>query len=298
MLVTREHLVTGGILYMTLEGPTTWGLGALARFLGRAEDARSHYEHAFSVSGRACGRPVQALIACDYASLLARSPDRAERERALALARQARATAEELGMRALRVAADGLHAELEGETKARGTFAAPDELTMSQAGDSWVVRYGDSEFHLRDVQGVRLLATLVAEPGREFHVLDLSRSPRFPLDAIDRGDAGEALDDEAKRQYRARIAEINEDLREAEDWNDLARADRARREIARIEQELSRAVGLGGRDRRARVAAERARVNVQRRIRDAIRRIEGHHPGLAKHLDRAVRTGTYCAYEP
>jgi hypothetical protein len=37
---------------------------------------------------------------------------------------------------------------------------------------------------------------------------------------------------------------------------------------------------------------------VQRRIRDAIRRIEGHHPGLAKHLDRSVRTGTYCAYEP
>jgi hypothetical protein len=37
---------------------------------------------------------------------------------------------------------------------------------------------------------------------------------------------------------------------------------------------------------------------VQRRIRDAIRRIKRYHPALAKHLDRAVRTGAYCTYEP
>jgi len=61
---------------------------------------------------------------------------------------------------------------------------------------------------------------------------------------------------------------------------------------------LSQALGIGGRERRVGSAAERARVNVQRRLRDAIRRIESHHPGLAKHLDRSVRTGTYCAYEP
>jgi hypothetical protein len=36
--------------------------------------------------------------------------------------------------------------------------------------------------------------------------------------------------------------------------------------------ELSRAMGLGGRDKRAGSAAERARINVQRRLRDVIRR--------------------------
>jgi hypothetical protein len=27
-------------------------------------------------------------------------------------------------------------------------------------------------------------------------------------------------------------------------------------------------------------------------------RIGGHHPELGEHLDRAIRTGTYCAYVP
>jgi len=94
------------------------------------------------------------------------------------------------------------------------------------------------------------------------------------------------------------VSELQEELQEAESWNDPARVERARQELEFIEQELSQALGLGGRERKAGSAAERARVNVQRRIRDAIRRIEGHHQGLARHLDRSVRTGTYCAYEP
>ena len=108
----------------------------------------------------------------------------------------------------------------------------------------------------------------------------------------------ELLDEEARRQYRARVLELEEELEEAESWNDPARAERARQELEFIQQELSQALGLGGRERKVGSAAERARVNVQRRIRDAIRRIESHHPGLGKHLDRSVRTGTYCAYEP
>jgi hypothetical protein len=65
-----------------------------------------------------------------------------------------------------------------------------------------------------------------------------------------------------------------------------------------VTQELSRAVGLGGRDRRSGSAAERARVNAQRRLSDAIRRIERACPALGAHLDRSVRTGTFCWYDP
>jgi hypothetical protein len=161
-----------------------------------------------------------------------------------------------------------------------------------------LVSYGNVEFHLKDVRGVRMLATLVNEPGREHHVLDLSGAPKSETEAIDRGDSGEVIDQEARRQYRARVIELREELEEAESWNDPARAERAREELEAIEQELAQAVGLGGRERRSGSAAERARVNVQRRIRDAIRRIESYHPGLAKHLDRSVRTGAYCTYDP
>jgi hypothetical protein len=39
-------------------------------------------------------------------------------------------------------------------------------------------------------------------------------------------------------------------------------------------------------------------VNVQKRLRDAIRRIAEVDAGIGRQLERAVRTGTFCAYEP
>ncbi|HEY6559194.1 MAG TPA: hypothetical protein VI072_18045 [Polyangiaceae bacterium] len=48
------------------------------------------------------------------------------------------------------------------------------------------------------------------------------------------------------------------------------------------------AVGLGGRDRRAASDVERARINVQRRLQDAIERIAQADPALGRYLSRAV----------
>jgi hypothetical protein len=62
--------------------------------------------------------------------------------------------------------------------------------------------------------------------------------------------------------------------------------------------ELGRAVGHGGRSRRAASAAERARSAVQRRIKNALERIEEHDPALAEYLGRGVKTGTFCVFQP
>ena len=69
-------------------------------------------------------------------------------------------------------------------------------------------------------------------------------------------------------------------------------------ERAAIARELAQGVGLGGRARRTGGAAERARTNVQRRIRGAIRKIGESIPALGAYLDRTVRTGTFCATSP
>jgi non-specific serine/threonine protein kinase len=55
---------------------------------------------------------------------------------------------------------------------------------------------------------------------------------------------------------------------------------------------------MGGRDRESGSHAERARVNVTRAIRSAIKRIAGYDAELGAELEAAVRTGAYCAYEP
>jgi hypothetical protein len=62
--------------------------------------------------------------------------------------------------------------------------------------------------------------------------------------------------------------------------------------------ELARAVGLGGRDRRAASHAERARLNVTRAIRAAMANLARANPALGRHLSWTVRTGRYCSYTP
>lgn len=150
-------------------------------------------------------------------------------------------------------------------------------------GEFWVADFRGDEVRLRDRKGLAHLARLVAEPHREVSALELSGT------AAPAGDAGELLDSDAKRAYRARVEELRREIDEAERWNDPERAERASAELAFVTAELSRAVGLGGRDRRAASDAERARVSVTRAIRTAIASIAEQHPELGRHLEGAVR---------
>ena len=79
---------------------------------------------------------------------------------------------------------------------------------------------------------------------------------------------------------------------------DTDRTERARSEREFIARELAAAVGLGGRDRVAASASERARVNVTRAVKATLARIAKHSPALGRHLEKTVKTGTYCSYEP
>lgn len=44
--------------------------------------------------------------------------------------------------------------------------------------------------------------------------------------------------------------------------------------------------------------AERARSAVSKRIRNAVRRIQAHHPTLGYHLAAGIKTGAQCVYVP
>jgi len=149
---------------------------------------------------------------------------------------------------------------------------------------------------LKDSRGLRILARLVEEPGRELHVLLLSAEGEEG--AIDRGSGGDVLDRAAVRAYKGRIEDLRDGVEEAERLGDPARADRLREELDFLVREIAAGVGLGGRSRKAAAAAERARVNVQRRLRDAIRRIGDLAPELGEYLGWTVRTGTFCVYRP
>ncbi|HVE93988.1 MAG TPA: response regulator [Acidimicrobiales bacterium] len=183
-------------------------------------------------------------------------------------------------------------------------------------GDFWTIRYASKSFRLKSSKGLQYIATLLRHPGQEVHVLELvgaaggAASPRgtgrtgADVRSLDSeglrvgglGDAGDMLDAKAKAAYRRRLTELQEDLSEAEAFNDSERAARAYEEIDALEQQLSAAFGLGGRARKTGSAAERARVNVRNTIASAMKAIAVHGPELAEHLKKSIRTGTFCWY--
>ena len=179
---------------------------------------------------------------------------------------------------------------------------APDLNVFRREGDYWSLEFEGRTVRVRDLKGMHYLARLLAHPGREFHSLDLVAAENVGVARSDEhmalGDAGELLDARAKSAYRRRLAEIEEDVAQARALGDAERESQADAERDFLVRELSRAIGLGGRDRRAASASERARVGVTRAIRYAMTRISEHHPVLGEHLNLSIRTGTYCGYLP
>jgi predicted ATPase len=189
-------------------------------------------------------------------------------------------------------------------------------------GEYWTVGYGAKAFRLRDTRGLGYLAHLLRHPTVEFHVLDLfggianqreedesSQSVHgLPRGAEDLekagihitglGDAGEMLDEQAKVAYRRRLSELREEFEEARELGNVERAEHAEEEIDALTKELSRAVGLGGRNRRAASASERARQTITKSIKSVLDRIAQSDATLGEIFSRCIKTGTFCSYQP
>jgi hypothetical protein len=242
--------------------------------------------HSWGIPSRVCEGPISEHVG-RLAALLGR-PQEAARHLEDALAR-CNAMGAQPHVERIARALEELRSVPERRASAPAT--AP---SLQHEGDVWKVSFGTRSARLRDSRGLRMLAQLVAEAGREFHVLELEG-----LDpAGDSGDAGEALDPAAISAYRARAQVLRAELGEAESWSDLGRAARAREELEALAAQLARGVDLRGRPRREGSRVERARINVRRRVVDAIRRVAEELPDLGAHLSATIRTGTTCVYLP
>jgi tetratricopeptide (TPR) repeat protein len=302
-------------------------LGALATVLERWSDAERHFEQALELNRALGAPPLVARTELDYgAGLLARGRP-LDRTRARSLLRSSAASAEELGMKRLSERAAALLGIAVGQLPVASPIAegAESESPMIRGGataeapprdgvvrcdgDYWTIGFRGRDCRIRDTKGMRYIARLLRDAGRELHALDLARAaartdtaasgtpqetPR--LGAI--SDLGGILDEAAKRSYGRRLEELRDDLDEAQRFNDLGRAASAEREIDFIRRELAGAVGLHGRDRAPGSAVERARLSVTKAVKATLKKIERTHPGLAHHLRTCIKTGTYCSYQP
>jgi non-specific serine/threonine protein kinase len=196
----------------------------------------------------------------------------------------------------------------------------PGPNLFRREGEYWTLAYGNLTCRLKDAKGFCYLALLLRHPDKEFHVTELivavatsQRTSPLPLSDITLsevqaaeynlsvtglGDAGSVLDEQAKAAYKHRLAELQGELTEAERFHDPIRAAKIREEMDFLTDELATALGLNGRSRKAACVAERARLNVTKAIKAAIKKIDATHRALAHHLTTTIRTGTFCAYAP
>ena len=178
------------------------------------------------------------------------------------------------------------------EALARPVAQDPNVARFRREGAVWSLEFDGLSVQLTHQKGFSDLARLLDRPGVEVHCLELADRP-----AETTGTAPQ-LDDRARREIQARARELQHDIDQAEAAHDLAQAERAREELDQIVELLSGALGLGGRSRALGSAAERARSAVTWRIRSGVKKIAKAHPQLGRHLENAVRTGTFCIYQP
>ncbi len=193
-----------------------------------------------------------------------------------------------------------------GESSGRRARPSPAvaQASLTREDRWWVAEHGATQVRLADSKGLRYVAELVARPGVERHALDLvdrveGVAPAGEgLDRRQLGDAGELIDSRARATYRRRIEELRGEVDDALALDDLDRAEALQGELDQFVAQLSQAFGLGGRVRKASSGSERARLNVTRAIRAATLRLVDALPGAGAALDRHIRTGLYCVYDP
>jgi len=277
LLVPYEgrNVVSIGAAYL---GPVARYLGMLAMTIGEDERALGHIETARSAAQRVGARPSAVLAALDAAEVLARRGAPGDAQRGAALVEGVAEEAARIGMDDASARVASLRGRL--EHAAAGRPAPPPSADVAVArltleGAVWRLEHEGRSVRLQDAKGLVHLATLLASPGRSIPATELA------------GGGGRGF-----AAQRERAADLSEELAEARSFNDPERVARVRAQLEALAGELAQPGGGGS------APAERARVNVTRALRAALRRIAEHEPELGRQLQSSIRTGATCAYRP
>jgi TolB-like protein len=157
--------------------------------------------------------------------------------------------------------------------------------------DSWQISYEGQSFRISDAKGINDIARLLSAPGEQIHCSELMGSM-----VKMRGE--QVIDEKAKKNYKARLLSLQEDMSLAEVHNDYQRSAVLQKEYDDVLDMLSSSLGLNGRTRKSDDPIEKVRSAVTWRIRDSIKKITSVHPSLGKHLSNSIKTGIFCSYRP
>ena len=169
------------------------------------------------------------------------------------------------------------------------------EAYLIRKGDLWELSFGGQSIHLKHSKGLMDLARLLTHPHREFPAIDLMAGPEK---ALPQPLAQNLIDEQARRNYHARLITLEETMTMAKKCQDLSRLDRIQEEKEFLLAELANSRGLGGRERNFALPQERARKAVSARLRSTLKKVGASHTELGEHLESTVSTGLTCSYRP
>jgi tetratricopeptide (TPR) repeat protein len=305
-----RHIVVGRAL--VCRGAVDHYLGMLAATMADHAAADRYFASALGTHERLGARAYAARTRVEWARALARRGGPDDTAAARTLLEEALAGYQALGLDSLagqvadRLTALDAQPPTSSDAPARVPAPKPTpepahtahRAALMREGEYWTVQFEARTSRLRHTKGLYYLAELLSRPGTEIHAITLAAGGSGSSGVGDLGDAGPALDPDARRAYRRRIAELDEEVEQARRHGDLERAAASTTERDFIIHELTSGLGLAGRDRLTASHTERARLNVTRAIRTTIQRIQAADPALARHLDATIRTGTCCSYTP
>lgn len=189
-----------------------------------------------------------------------------------------------------------------------------------KGGDTWTITYAGETIQLLHSLGLSYIALLLRTPnegrsaaslaaglaqatpspvGREFGHMNREQLGQQGMRIAGSDDALNMADQSTLDLVKRQWAELNEDLRQADEHGDRERASQLRQQIQRLEEYATANTGPRGRPRRA---ASDPNEKVRKAVSNAIKRsrksIEKDHRALGRHLRYTIRTGDVCSYEP
>jgi hypothetical protein len=171
------------------------------------------------------------------------------------------------------------------------TATPPDKNYFLKEAEIWQISYEGKQVLLSEVKGLHDLLKLLGHPEKQFHVTELMGGGVTMNGEM-------VFDEKAKRSYRQKMLELQEEIKSCEDNNDHQRTASLHKEYDDIVDHLMTSIGLRGKIRRTHDVLDKTRSAVTWRIRNSIQKIEKVHPILAKHLSASIKTGLFCAYNP
>jgi TolB-like protein len=167
----------------------------------------------------------------------------------------------------------------------------PFQNVFRKENDLWEIAFLGQSVVLPEIKGFHDLLQLLLRQGEEIHCSELMGVTSTSNEEV-------AFDQEAKNNYKKRIQALQEDLAEAESLQYYEKAEKISCELDQLIEHVTQATGMGGRTRKLNSNVERSRAAVTLRIRSAIKKIGQAQPDLGKHLKNAIKTGTFCSYQP